>query len=277
MQLIVDLHCHSTVSDGLLSPEALVRRAAGNGVSLLSLTDHDGVSGLARARQEAETVGMRFVNGVEISIEWGGAQVHLLGYRFDADDAALTGGLASIHSGRLVRARSMSESLEKIGIAGCFEGAMRFAENPKLISRAHFARHLAATGVCKDVRSVFDSYLVPGKPGYVEHRWPTVAEAVGWIVGAGGIAAVAHPARYAFSRGEMRKLLDEFKQCGGQAIEVVSGSHSVDDVGTYSRIAREYGFMATSGSDFHGPDESYADLGRVASLPEGLTPVWESF
>lgn len=277
MQVIVDLHCHSTVSDGLLAPEAVVRRAATNGVSLLSLTDHDGLDGLSCAREVANQLGMRFVNGVEISIEWGGAQVHLLGYQFDADDPQLNDGLASIHNGRVIRARHMAASLEKVGIPGCLEGALRFAENPELISRAHFARHLAAIGVCKDVRSVFDAYLVPGKPGYVEHRWPTVAEAVGWIVGAGGVASVAHPARYAFSRGQMRTLLDEFKQCGGRAVEVVSGSHSVDDVALYARIAREFGFMASCGSDFHGPDESYTDLGRISCLPDGLTPVWEAF
>ena len=275
--LIVDHHCHSTVSDGLLSPEMLVQRAAGNGVDLFSLTDHDGLSGLPAARQAAEAFGMRFVTGVEVSIEWGGMQVHILGYNFDVDDARLNAGLTSIHNGRVVRAQRMSESLEKIGIAGCFEGAMRFAENPKLISRAHFARHLVERGVCKDVRSVFESYLVPGKPGYVEHRWPTLAESVTWIVGAGGVAAVAHPGRYSFSRAEMRRMLGEFKDCGGQAIEVVSGSHSVDNVNLFGRLAKEYGFLATCGSDFHGPDESYVDLGRIDPLPAGLTPVWEAF
>lgn len=254
-----------------------MRRAAANGVSLLALTDHDGLGGLSRARETANEFGMRFINGVEISIEWGGAQVHLLGYNFDATAPGLNAGLESIHDGRVVRARQMSEALEKIGIGGCLEGAMRFAEDPRLISRAHFARHLAASGVCRDVRSVFESYLVPGKPGYVEHRWPTVAEACDWVIAAGGVVSVAHPARYAFSRAEMRRLLDEFKQCGGQAIEVVSGSHSTDDTHYFGRIAREYGFMASCGSDFHGPDESYADLGRISRLPEDLTPVWAAF
>ena len=277
VQILVDLHCHSTASDGLLSPEAMVRRAATNGVSLFSLTDHDDLGGLATARAVAEQVGMQFVNGVEISVEWGGLQVHVLGYNFDAGDARLNAELHAIRTGRIERAKRMGEALEQAGIPGCFEGAMRFAENPNLVSRAHFARYLAECGVCKDVRSVFDSYIVPGRPGYVDHRWATLAEAVSWVVGAGGIAAIAHPGRYKFSRAEMRQFLEEFKHQGGQAIEVVSGSHSKDNVTQSARWAKEFGFMATCGSDFHAPDESYVDLGRIDPLPAGLVPIWEAF
>ena len=274
---IIDLHCHSTASDGLLAPAELVRRAAANGVELLALTDHDDLGGLSPARAVAESLGMRFINGVEISIEWGGLQVHILGYNFNAEDAALNTGLASIRSGRIVRAQRMSANLEKAGIPGCFDGAMRFAENPNLISRAHFARYLVECGVCKDVRSVFDSYIVPGRPGYVDHRWAILEESIGWIVGAGGIASIAHPGRYKFSRPEMRSLLDDFKSYGGQAIEIVSGSHSAENVAVFGRLAREYGFMASCGSDFHGPGESYVDLGRIEPLPHDLKPVWEAF
>jgi hypothetical protein len=273
----VDLHCHSTASDGLLPPAGVVRRAAANGVDMLSLTDHDDLGGLPAARLVADEVGMRFVNGVEISIEWGGLQVHIIGYAFDADDRVLNDGLAAIRSGRISRARRMAADLETVGIGGCFDGAMRFAENPNLISRAHFARYLVESGVCKDVRSVFESYIVPGRPGYVDHRWATLEESVGWILGAGGVAAVAHPGRYKLSRPEMRLMLDEFKRYGGQAIEIVSGSHSADNVTVFSRLAREYGFLASCGSDFHGPGESYIDLGKLASMPPGLTPVWEAF
>ena len=273
----VDLHCHSTASDGLLPPAGVVRRAAANGVDMLSLTDHDDLGGLPAARLVADEVGMRFVNGVEISIEWGGLQVHIIGYAFDADDRVLNDGLASIRSGRISRARRMAADLETVGIGGCFDGAMRFAENPNLISRAHFARYLVESGVCKDVRSVFESYIVPGRPGYVDHRWATLEESVGWILGAGGVAAVAHPGRYKLSRPEMRLMLDEYKRYGGQAIEIVSGSHSADNVTVFSRLAREYGFLASCGSDFHGPGESYIDLGKLASMPPGLTPVWEAF
>ena len=273
----VDLHCHSTASDGLLPAAEVARRAFANGVELLALTDHDNLDGLAAARAVADEVGMGLVNGVEISIEWGGLQVHILGLNFAADDQALNDGLAAIRSGRISRAQRMAAELDKVGIHGAFEGAMRHAENPTLISRAHFARHLVDAGVCKDVRSVFDSYLVPGCPGYVDHRWVTLADSVGWINGAGGIAAVAHPGRYKFSKPQMRLLLDEFKELGGQAIEVISGSHSQENVAVFGRFAREYGFMASCGSDFHGPGESYVDLGKLAPLPKDLKPVWESF
>lgn len=220
---------------------------------------------------------MGFVNGVEISVEWGGAQIHILGFAFAADDPGLSAGLATIRSGRIGRAQRMSAELERIGIEGAFAGAMRHAENPNLISRSHFARYLVEIGVCNDVRSVFDSYIVPGRPGYVEHQWATMAEALGWIHGAGGIAAVAHPGRYKLSKAQMRRFLDEFKTLGGRAIEVVSGSHSAENVTAMARLAREYGFLAAGGSDFHGPGESFTDLGKLAPLPSGLTPIWEAF
>ena len=273
----VDLHCHSTASDGLLPAADVARRAFANGVDLLALTDHDNLSGLPAARAVADEVGMGLINGVEVSIEWGGLQVHILGLNFAVDDQVLADGLAQIRSGRVIRAQRMAAELEKIGIDGAFDGAMRHAENPTLISRAHFARYLVEIGVCKDVRSVFDSYLIPGRPGYVDHRWATLADSVGWINGAGGIAAVAHPGRYKFSKPQMRLLLDEFKQLGGQAIEVISGSHSQENVAVFGRYAREYGFLASCGSDFHGPGESYVDLGKLSPLPQDLKPVWEAF
>lgn len=272
-----DLHCHSTASDGLLPADEVVRRAAANGVDRLALTDHDDLGGLLAARAAADEVGMLFTNGVEISIEWEGLQIHILGLAFNVDDAQLNTGLATIRSGRLDRAQRMSADLEKIGVCNTFAGAMHFAKNPSLISRAHFARYLVASGVCKDVRSVFESYLVPGRPGYVDHRWATLADSIGWVCGAGGIAAVAHPGRYKLSNRDMRRFLAEFKDLGGQAIEVMSGSHSQENVGTFARLANEYGFLASRGSDFHGPGESYVDLGKLPPLPDGLKPVWEMF
>ena len=274
---IADLHCHSTASDGLLPPAEVARLAADHGVEILALTDHDDLGGLDAGRAAAEAAGMRFIDGVEISIEWLGVQVHVVGLDFDPEDPALGAGLASIRSGRIGRARRMAEALENIGIRGAFEGAMRYAGNPNLISRAHFARYLVEIGLCSNVRTVFDSYLVPGLPGYVEHRWPTLGDSVKWIRGAGGIAVLAHPCRYKFSRAEMRGLLDEFKSLGGRAIEVISGSQLPESVSAFSRLAREYGFLASIGSDFHGPGESYVELGRLPPLPPGLTPVWEAF
>jgi predicted metal-dependent phosphoesterase TrpH len=274
---LIDLHSHSSVSDGLLSPAEVAARALDNGVGMLALTDHDEVGGLAEARAAVERAEVRFIDGVEISAEWGGLQVHVVGLDFDVRDAGLNAALESIRSGRVERARRMSAELEALGIPECFSGAMRHAKNPNLIGRSHFARHLVAIGIRQDVRSVFDSFLVPGKPGYVAHRWATLGEAVGWIVGAGGLAVLAHPGRYRFSPLEMRDLLDEFKGLGGQAIEVVSGSHSPEQLAGFSRLAREYGFLASCGSDFHGPRESHVDVGGNALLPEDLTPVWTAF
>lgn len=272
-----DLHCHSTASDGLLPADEVVRRAAANGVDRLALTDHDDLGGLALARATADEVGIALTNGVEISIEWEGLQIHILGLAFDVDNVALNAGLSTIRAGRIDRAQRMSIDLEKIGVRNAFDGAMRFAKNPCLISRAHFARYLVESGVCKDVRSVFESYLVPGRPGYVDHRWATLADSITWVVGAGGVAAVAHPGRYKLNNRDMRRFLSEFKDLGGQAIEVMSGSHSHENVGTFGRLASEYGFLASRGSDFHGPGESYVDLGKLPPLPDGLKPVWEVF
>ena len=272
--LIVDLHSHSRASDGLLSPADVARRAAANGVDILALTDHDDTSGLPPARTAAEQSDMRFIDGVEISIEWGGLQVHIVGLDFDVRDAALNAGLESIRSGRVARAQRMSAELEKSGIPGCFDGAMRYAENTNLIGRSHFARYLVSIGIARDVPGVFQHYLTPGKPGYVDHRWATLEEAVGWINAAGGVAVVAHPGRYKMSGADMRRFLDDFKDTGGRGIEVTCGSHSPDHVMHFARLARHYEFHASRGSAFHGPEESYVDLGKLPQLPEDLKPVW---
>ena len=272
-----DFHCHSAVSDGLLPPREVAARAAANGVDLWALTDHDDLGGLDEARAAAEAAGMRFVNGVEISIEWRGTPIHIVGLAFDPAHPALSGGLEALRAGRVERARRMGDALAAIGIPGVFEGARGYATNPSLISRAHFARYLVSIGIARDVPGVFQHYLTPGKPGYVDHRWATLEEAVSWIAAGGGVAVVAHPGRYKMSGAEMRRFLGEFKDVGGQGIEVTCGSHSTDHVLHFARLARHYAFHASRGSDFHGPEESYVDLGRLPHLPEDLKPVWRLF
>jgi predicted metal-dependent phosphoesterase TrpH len=272
-----DFHCHSSVSDGLLAPAEVARRAAANGVDCWALTDHDDIGGLAEAAEAAAAAGMSFVNGVEISIEWREMPIHIVGLAFDPAHPALVGGLESLRGGRVERARRMGEALAKIGISGVYEGALGYVTNPNLISRAHFARYLVSIGIARDISGVFQHYLTPGKPGYVDHRWATLADAVGWIRAAGGVAVVAHPGRYKMSGGDMRKFLDEFKDLGGQAIEVSSGSHSPDHVLHFARLARHYAFHASRGSDFHGPEESHVELGRAFQLPPDLKPVWRLF
>ena len=269
-----DFHCHSAVSDGLLPPRDVAARAAANGVDLWALTDHDDLRGLDEAGAAAAEAGMRFVTGVEVSIEWQGTPIHVVGLGFDPGNGGLAGGLDELRRGRVERARRMGDALAAVGIPGVYEGALGFVTNPDLISRAHFARYLVSIGIAREVSEVFQHYLTPGKPGYVDHRWATLADAVDWIAAGGGVAVVAHPGRYRMSGADMRRFLDEFKDRGGRGIEVACGSHSADHVLHFARLARHYGFHASRGSDFHGPGESYVDLGRVPPLPEDLKPVW---
>ena len=272
--LNADLHCHSTFSDGTLEPEALAARAKANGVELWALTDHDETSGVKRAAAAAAAAGLPFLSGTEISVSFLDTTVHIVGLGFDASDAALCGGLAAMRGGREARAREMSAELAKVGVHGAFEGALKHVGNPDLISRTHFARHLVESGVCNDTQEVFRRFLVEGKPGFVPHRWARLRDAVEWIGGAGGIAIVAHPARYRFTPTEEYALLTEFKGHGGRGIEVVTGSHSSAEAIRYAETAKEFGFLASRGSDFHSPGESRIDLGGLPPLPESLTPVW---
>ena len=272
--LNADLHCHSAVSDGTLQPEELAARAKANGVQLWALTDHDEIGGQHRARAAASSLGLPYLTGTEISVTFADITVHIVGLGFDADNAALTAGLAATRGGRRERAMEMSEGLAKIGIHGAYDGALKYVGNPELISRTHFARFLVDSKVCSDTSEVFRKYLVEGKPGYVPHRWATLRNAVTWITDAGGIAVIAHPARYKFSANTEYALFTEFKQHGGRGVEVVTGSHSAADAVRYTETALEFDMLASRGSDFHSPDESHVDLGTLPPLSEKLTPVW---
>ena len=271
-----DLHCHSDVSDGTLRPETLAARAKANGVDLWALTDHDEVSGQQRARQAAFDLGLPFLAGTEISVTFADTTVHIVGLGFDPENAALKAGLAATRDGRKLRAMEMAEGLARVGIQDAFEGALGFVGNPDLMSRTHFARFLVATGVCHDTQEVFRKYLVQGKPGYVPHRWASLRDAVTWISGAGGMAVIAHPARYKFSANEEYALFTEFIAHGGRGVEVVTGSHSAADAARYADTAVEFNLLASRGSDFHSPGESHMDLGRLPALPARLTPIWEA-
>ena len=270
-----DLHCHSVVSDGTLTPEALAARAALNGVELWALTDHDEIGGQARAARAARELGIKYLSGVEISITFIGKTVHIVGLGFDTADERLRQGLVRTRGGRGQRAHEMSDGLAAVGIKDAYEGALKFAGNHDLISRTHFARYLVEMGACRDTNEVFRKYLTEGKPGFVEHRWASLKDAVTWINQAGGVAVIAHPARYRFSANEEFALFTEFKDHGGQAVEVVTGSHSPAEYLTYADTAREFGLAASRGSDFHSPDESHTDLGTLPLLPSELTPVWD--
>lgn len=258
-----------------MTPEDLAARAAANGVELWALTDHDEISGQHRAAAAANANGMKYLTGTEISVTFAGETVHIVGLGFDPDNAAMKQGLLSTRGGRGARAMEMSEQLAKVGIQNAYEGALKYVGNPELISRTHFARFLVETGVCKETAEVFRKYLTEGKPGYVPHRWASLADAVHWITQAGGAAVIAHPARYKFTANEEYALFTEFKAHGGRAVEVVTGSHTAAEALQYADTAREFGLAASRGSDFHSPDESHTDLGKLPLLPGQLTPVWE--
>ena len=273
--LNADLHCHSVVSDGTLTPEELAARAAANGVELWALTDHDEIGGQQRARAAAHANGMKYLTGTEISVTFAGQTVHIVGLGFDPDDARMLQGLTDTRGGRRARAMEMSDELAKVGIQNAYDGALRYVGNPELISRTHFARYLVESGICKDTNEVFRRFLVEGKPGFVPHRWASLRDAVQWISAAGGVAVIAHPARYKFSANEEYAMFSEFKAHGGGGVEVVTGSHTAAEYVRYGETAREFGLAASRGSDFHSPGESHTDLGRLPYLPGKLTPVWE--
>ncbi|MBK5939696.1 PHP domain-containing protein [Halochromatium roseum] len=269
-----DLHTHSTASDGTLAPRDLMARAAQQGVEMLALTDHDTLAGLDEAAEAATEHGLKLVSGVEVSVTWGGRTVHIVGLDVDPACAKLRAGLAGLQAYREQRAAEIAARLDRAGWPGALEGA-RAQASGELVGRTHFARFLVQRGAAKDLRSVFKHFLVNGKPGHVAGQWTTLEEAVGWIRAAGGQAVIAHPARYGLTRSKMKRLLDDFRACGGRGIEVVSGSHSRDDYFTFARWAREQGLLASAGSDYHGPESPWLELGRLPALPEGCQPIWE--
>jgi 3',5'-nucleoside bisphosphate phosphatase len=273
-----DLHSHSNVSDGVLPPADVVARAHAQGVELYALTDHDEVGGLEQAATTAQRLGLAFVPGVEVSVTWGSTTLHIVGLGVEYRDGRLEARLGAVRSGRIARAQEMAAQLARVGIEGAYEGALVYAGNPQMISRTHFARYLVETGHCRDVKDVFSRYLVEGKPGFVPHAWASLDEAIDMIGDAGGVAVVAHPGRYRLNDLALHTLLEEFRVLGGTAIEVSTSNHTEREMRRYAELAREFGFEASGGSDFHGPGESEnVELGRVAPLPSDLTPVWHRF
>ena len=271
----LDLHSHSTFSDGTLTPGELVARAAQRGVAVLALTDHDDTGGLVAARAAAAEHHIRLIDGVEISVTWHGQTLHVVGLGIDPSDAALQAGLAATRGGRVDRAGKIIAALEALGITGSRDGAQQYASNPRLIGRTHFARFLVRQGVVKDIKTAFKRFLGGGQPCYVPHRWAALGAAVSWINGSGGTAVLAHPGRYPLDTAQMCALLAEFRDLGGAAIEVVSNSHRPHHYAVFAAHARQFGLAASAGSDFHSPQESYHDLGSLPEFPTGLTPVWE--
>jgi 3',5'-nucleoside bisphosphate phosphatase len=272
-----DLHCHSTYSDGVFTPSAVVARAAERGVDVLALTDHDVVDGLPEALSAARDAGITFVGGSELSVTWRDNTIHILGLRIDPDNATLTDGLAAIRGGRDQRAHRMAEGLAAAGIPGAYEGAMKYVTNASLISRTHFGRFLVEAGHARDAKDVFSRYLTPGKPGYVAHGWATLTQAIDWIHAAGGQAVIAHPGRYRVSAAGLRCLFTEFTDAGGDGIEILSPSHTADQYVEFAAHARVLGLRGSCGSDWHAPGESWMDFGDLPDFPPGVVPIWKDW
>ncbi len=276
--MMIDLHCHSNISDGLLSPAEVVRLAHANGCTLLALTDHDHTGGLAEARAEAQKCGIRLINGVEISVTWRKRTVHIVGLNFDDGNEDLQKLLAEVRKGRLKRLEAIAAKLEKRGISGAYEGALALAANPEMVSRTHVAEFLINAGHVRNKQQAFTKYLGDGKPASVPHEWAGLAEAVAAVNGAGGLAVIAHPMRYGFSATAKRNLFEEFKAAGGAAIEVHSGNSDKNDRLNYALLAERYGLLASAGSDFHRQgDYSGGILGACPELPGNCKPVWDFF
>lgn len=273
----IDLHCHSTISDGLLRPDEIARLAHSKGVDVWALTDHDELGGLQQARETAQSLGVHFINGVEISVTWANQTIHIVGLQIDPENQPLQEGLRQTRSGRDRRGQEISSQLATVGIPGAFEGALKFVGNKDLISRSHFARYIVETGACKSMKEVFTRYLVEGKPGYVPHAWAKLSDAVQWICAAGGVAVIAHPGRYALDDTQFPAFIEEFKQAGGTGIEVITGSHSPAEYRVYAEVAKKYQLKASRGSDYHGPGESEVELGALPPLPDSLTPIWHDW
>lgn len=276
MSIAIDLHCHSTFSDGALSPEELVAYAAAQGVKVMALTDHDEVGGLARARQAAQAHGLALINGVEISVTWKKRTIHVVGLRIDAQHTALNQAFESVRIAREARALAMAQGLAKVGFPDVYAGAKALAGN-SILTRSHLAQYLVQAGHVKNVKTVFKKYLVKGKPGFVDHQWMTLAQALQLIQASGGIAVLAHPGRYDLGVINMHLLLNEFRDLGGVAIEVVTGSHQPPQYQQFAKLAHRFGLKASQGSDYHGPGMSFMGMGQLPALPAGCQPVWQDW
>jgi len=270
---IIDLHCHSNVSDGLLSPAELMSHAAENNVQAIALTDHDDIAGLSEASITAKSLNIIFINGVEISVTWKKRTLHIIGLNFDKDNKLLFQGLKKIRDGRYKRAQLMADGLGMAGIQGAMDGAKSYAKN-STIGRIHFAQFLVAQGYAKDISAVFKKFLTPGKPGYVDHEWISLEESIRLINGAGGDAIIAHPGRYDMGNKLYPKLFQEFKDLGGTGVEVMSGSQDPSQANYFSKLAANYNLFSSCGSDFHGKGISHRALGNVRSLPNDSIPIW---
>jgi hypothetical protein len=272
----IDLHCHSTASDGALTPEDLVARASEQGVSHLALTDHDTIAGLAQARARGQELGLSLISGVELSCVWRSHTIHVVGLDFDEADPAFLKALARQNDNRWQRARLIADKLARLKVDGLLEKAIALAGGD-VPGRPHFAQVLVEAEVVPKTAHAFKRHLGSGKPGDVKACWPELSEVVQWITDAGGIAVLAHPRKYRLTATRLRELTADFRRAGGRAIEVSVSGQSSGDLGFVAELARREQLLASQGSDFHFPGAPWCELGRIMKMPEGLEPVWHHF
>jgi hypothetical protein len=271
-----DLHCHSSYSDGELSPGDVVLRAVEQGVTTLALTDHDTLSGLAEAQQIAKQYELNFIPGIELSCLWNKKTFHILGLNVDANNAKLLAGTRQLKNIRYERAKEIANKLERNKIPGAFQ-AVQDSAGVGMITRPHFANFLIKQGHVSTMQSAFDRYLGQGKSAFVNTQWVELEDAVQWIKAAGGIAVLAHPMRYKLTASWLRRFLTAFKEMGGLGIEVVTGRSNPDEIRRTIHFAQQYELYGSVGSDFHSPKNQWVELGRLAPLPKNIKPVWDLF
>lgn len=253
-----------------------MEQAAAKGIKTLALTDHDSTAGLAEAGDAAALYGIVLVPGVEISTAWQDKSIHIVGLNLDPDFKDLQTGLEKLKTQRRERAREIGRRLEKYGLTGLFE-AVQTRVGEGMLTRTHFAQCLYDLGIAASVRDAFERYLARGKPGYVATRWTEMEQAIAWIRGAGGVAVVAHPQRYKLTGSWLRRLLGEFREMGGEGMEVLSGTAPPGEVQSSAEYAKRFNLLASCGSDFHSPEHVWPKLGRLPPMPAGLTPVWSAW
>ena len=276
LDLCIDLHCHSTASDGALSPTDLVSRAAERGVTHLALTDHDTIAGLAEARNAAAEKGLEIIPGIELSCLWKSRTIHVVGLDFDPENPAFQQALEQQNENRWARARMIADRLSKLKVPDLLERATA-ASGGDVPGRPHFAKVLVEAEVVSNPAQAFKRHLGAGKPGDVKAYWPELSEVVQWINDAGGIAVLAHPRKYQLTATKLRDLTADFRRAGGRAIEVSTSGQSSGDLGFLVELCRREQLLASQGSDFHFPGPAWCELGRIMKMPDGLEPVWHYF
>ncbi len=274
MSHVYDLHTHSTASDGAFSPELLVEKASAVGINTLALTDHDTVSGLVAAQNASRKHNVTLINGIELSCLWNNKTIHVVGLNIKADSKTIIDATIHLNHLREERAIKIGEKLRKVGIDNAYENAKRIAAGGT-VTRQHFSTFLIENGNAKNQTEVFKRYLVNNKPGYASVEWPSLEETIAQINAAGGVSVIAHPLRYKLTATKLRNLIKEFKGFDGRAIEVITGHNQSTEIQLATGYAKRYGVAASVGSDFHNGNTPWSQLGKLAKLPQGLTPVWE--